>query len=200
MIGVVDYEAGNIASVSNALSTLGAEFIVSGRADDLSRCGGIILPGVGAATGAMQSLRERGLIDFLRSVRVPLFGICLGMQILYEHSAEGDTQCLGILPGTIKKLDVSAEKIPHMGWNRVEIIAAHPLMNGIRSNDFFYFAHSYVAPVDACTIGVTSSGERFTAVFAKENYFCVQFHPEKSGASGLHLLRNFIEQCSSFRQ
>lgn len=200
MIGVVDYEAGNIASVSNALSTLDAEFIVSSNADELSRCSGIILPGVGAASGAMQSLRERGLIDFLRSVRVPFMGICLGMQILYEHSAEGDTQCLGILPGTIKKLNISAEKIPHMGWNRVEIIAPHPLINGIPSNDFFYFAHSYVAPVDDCTIGITSSGERFAAVVTKENYFGVQFHPEKSGASGLHLLSNFIERCSSFRQ
>ena len=200
MIGVVDYEAGNIASVSNALSALGAEFIVSGRSDDLSRCAGIILPGVGAATGAMQSLQQRDLVDFLRSVSVPFMGICLGMQVLYEHSAEGDTPCLGILPGTIKKLNVSAEKIPHMGWNRVEIIATHPLMNGIQSNDFFYFAHSYVAPVDDYTVGITSSGERFTAVVAKENYFGVQFHPEKSGASGLHLLKNFTERCSSFRQ
>ena len=200
MIGVVDYEAGNIASVSNALSTLGAEFIVSSNADELSRCSGIVLPGVGAATGAMQSLHQRGLIDFLCSVRVPLMGICLGMQILYDRSAEGDTQCLGILPGTIKKLDDSAEKIPHMGWNRVEIRTPHRLMNGIQSNEFFYFAHSYVAPVDDCTIGITASGERFTSVVAKENYFGVQFHPEKSGASGLHLLRNFIELCSSSRQ
>ncbi|HMD14248.1 MAG TPA: imidazole glycerol phosphate synthase subunit HisH [Bacteroidota bacterium] len=200
MIGVVDYEAGNIASVRNALSTLEAEFIISSNAGELSRCSGIVLPGVGAATGAMRSLRKQGLTDFLRSVRVPLIGICLGMQILYEHSAEGDTRCLGILPGTIKKLNISAEKIPHMGWNRVEIMTPHLLMNGIRSNDFFYFAHSYIAPVDDSTVGITASGERFAAVVAKENYFGVQFHPEKSGASGLHLLRNFIELCSSFRQ
>ncbi|MBI3765307.1 MAG: imidazole glycerol phosphate synthase subunit HisH, partial [Ignavibacteriales bacterium] len=181
MIGVVDYEAGNISSISNALSRIGAEFIVSGEVAPLSRCDGIILPGVGAAPGAMVSLQKRGLTEFLSTFRNPLLGICLGMQLLYQESEEGPTTCLGVLPGVVRKFNGSTSKIPHMGWNVVERTSEIALMQGIDRREYFYFAHSYYAEVDASSVAATKEGVLFAAVIAKENYFGVQFHPEKSG-------------------
>src|SRR5258706_4457302 len=155
MIGVVDYEAGNIASVCNALDAIHAKYSVSSDAAELAQCEGIILPGVGAAPGAMQSLRRRGLLTFLQSVEKPLLGICLGMQILFDSSEEGNTPCLGVLPGSIKKLSKSAEKIPHMGWNTVKFAVRHPLIEGIDPDAYFYFAHSFVVGLHDATIGTT---------------------------------------------
>ncbi|MBI3365646.1 MAG: imidazole glycerol phosphate synthase subunit HisH [Ignavibacteriae bacterium] len=199
MIGVVDYDAGNIASVSNALSAIGAEYCVSSGVDLLAQCDGIILPGVGAAPGAMTSLRQRGLIPFLRSVNKPLLGICLVMQLLFESSEEGETLCLAVLPGTIKRLSDRAEKIPHMGWNMVTFTAMNPLIEGIDQSAYFYFAHSFVATVNGTTLGTAECGEVFTAALAYKNYFGVQFHPEKSGKNGLTILKNFETQCRSYR-
>ncbi len=200
MIGVVDYDAGNIASVKNALASLSIDFCVSSNVNELSRCGGLLLPGVGAAPGAMRSLREKGLVDFLQALRVPLLGICLGMQVLFEHSEEGDTDCLGILPGTIARLDGRSEKIPHMGWNDVAFTPNYPLAEGIGESTFFYFAHSYYVPVNGITTGTSDCGLTFAAAIGKSNFYGVQFHPEKSGAAGFRILKNFEALCRSYPQ
>lgn len=200
MTGVVDYDAGNIRSVSNALKSLGAEFIVTDDVKILAGCDGIILPGVGAATGAMRSLKKGGLVQFLRSCRKPFLGICLGMQVLMDRSEEGDVACLGIIPGTVKKFDQRAEKIPHMGWNSIQVIAENPLLDGLPRIPFFYFAHSYYAPVADAAAAITSCGILFASAMRRDNYFGVQFHPEKSGPVGLTVLRNFIAICKSSRQ
>jgi len=195
MIGVVDYEAGNISSIVNALKAVGVKYCTSSSAEELSGCRGIILPGVGAAPGAMESLRRHGLVDFLQSYDRPFLGICLGMQVLYEYSEEGEIPCLGIIPGKVMKLAGNAEKIPHMGWNAVELREAHPLMKGIPDGAYFYFAHSYSAPVGSSTTGVSRCGGEFSAIVSRVNYSGVQFHPEKSGRDGLQVLRNFSSLC-----
>ncbi len=199
MIGVVDYEAGNIASVRNALAAIGCEFLISADEAQLAACQGIILPGVGAAPGAMDSLTRRGLTGFLKGVSAPFLGICLGMQLLYEASEEGKTSCLGIVPGSVTMLGPDVKKIPHMGWNRVTFSSRSPLYAGIEEG-FFYFAHSYAAPVGPLVTGTAECGSVFAAAVRKENFFGVQFHPEKSGQAGLRLLQNFVQLCSSFPQ
>jgi glutamine amidotransferase len=195
MIGVVDYEAGNISSIVNALKAVDVRYCTSSSAEELSGCRGIILPGVGAAPGAMESLRRHRLVDFLQSYDRPFLGICLGMQVLYEYSEEGEIPCLGLIPGKVRKLAGNAEKIPHMGWNAVELRRAHPLMKGIPDGSYFYFAHSFSAPVGSATTGISRCGGEFSAVVSRGNYSGVQFHPEKSGRDGLQVLRNFSALC-----
>ncbi len=198
MIGVVDYEAGNIASVRNALEAASASFIVTSRVNELARCRGILLPGVGAARAAMHSLSRRGLVEVFRKVEVPVLGICLGMQLLYERSEEWNTECLGILPGTVARLSAAVLKIPHMGWNRVEFTG--PLFDGEEPRPaHFYFAHSYAAPVSAATVATAECGTTIAAAVRHRNYYGVQFHPEKSGLAGLDLLKRFIALCESSR-
>jgi glutamine amidotransferase len=194
MIGVIDYEAGNLASVTNALRSINAGVVVSSDARELSRCSGIILPGVGAAPLAMRSLERRDLIGFIRTLEVPFLGICLGMQVLYDESKEGNTKCLGIVPGTVAEFDASASRVPHMGWNKV-IFTKTP-----GENEHFYFAHSYYAPVGPATTATTECGVSFSAAMRTGNYFGVQFHPEKSGPAGLRLLRGFCDLCESFQR
>jgi len=200
MIGVVDYEAGNIASISNALEKIGADFAILSDAEKLSQCDGIILPGVGAAPQAIEALRRRGLIPFLRKLDIPFLGICLGMQILFDSSEEGNTPCLGILAGSVKTMNGQVPKVPHMGWNRVDFKLRSPLDRGIETPSYFYFAHSYYAPVIPATVGISDCGVEFSAVIQKDNFFGVQFHPEKSADAGLKLLRNFESLCVSSRR
>ncbi len=200
MIGVIDYEAGNLASVTNALRSIGASVVVSSDERELAQCGGIILPGVGAAPLAMRSLVAGGLADFIRSLEVPFLGICLGMQVLYDESREGNTKCLGIVPGTVEEFDARASRVPHMGWNEVVFTSDYPLAESIGEKRHFYFAHSYYAPVGAATTATTECGFSFSAAITKGNYYGVQFHPEKSGAAGLELLRNFCGLCESSRR
>jgi|WetSurMetagenome_2_1015567.scaffolds.fasta_scaffold235723_2 imidazole glycerol-phosphate synthase subunit HisH len=201
MIGVVEYEAGNIQSVSNALGTIGAEHLVTSDRKELSKCDGIILPGVGAAPGAMAALKRRDLTGFLKDVRLPFLGICLGMQLLYEYSEEGGTECLGVLPGTVRRFDPAVvTKVPHMGWNDVEWTGPTGLRSGEETGDFYYFAHSYYSEIGEWTTGVSSDGIRFTAAICRANFLGVQFHPEKSGDKGLKLLRRFISLCASSHQ
>jgi imidazole glycerol-phosphate synthase subunit HisH len=200
VIGVVDYKAGNVSSVANALRSISCEFILSGEKERLSQCDGIILPGVGAAQGAMASLEQRQLAGFLSTLEVPFLGICLGMQLLYETSEEGSTKCLGVLPGVVKKFDPHVLKVPHMGWNGVEPNAQTALMNGIPANEHFYFAHSYYASIDAWTCGMSNENISFASVIQRRNYYGVQFHPEKSGTAGLLVLNNFVSLCASSRR
>jgi imidazole glycerol-phosphate synthase subunit HisH len=195
MIGIIDYGAGNIRSVGNALDRLGQPYFVSKDITELQRARKLILPGVGEARSAMESLGQIGLLRWLTTVNVPFLGICIGMQILFEHSDERDTACLGVVPGRISRFDDAKLKVPHIGWNRVSVTASSPLFNSVRDNEYFYFVHSFRAPVGPNTIGLTQYGETFSAAVQKQNFFGVQFHAEKSGAAGIQVMKNFIELC-----
>jgi imidazole glycerol-phosphate synthase subunit HisH len=195
MIGIIDYGAGNIRSVGNALDRLGQPYFVSRDIAELQRARKLILPGVGEARSAMESLGQIGLLRWLTTVNVPFLGICIGMQILFEHSDERDTACLGVVPGRISRFDDTKLKVPHIGWNRVAVTTTSPLFNNIRDNEYFYFVHSFRAPVGPTTIGLTQYGESFSAAVQKQNFFGVQFHAEKSGAAGIQVMKNFIELC-----
>ena len=195
MIGIVDYGAGNIRSLGNALEGLGKPFFVSRDVQELQRAEKLILPGVGEARSAMESLSRVGLLEWLPAIRVPFLGICIGMQILFEHSDERDTACLGIVPGRVARFDSAQVKVPHMGWNSVNLKAPSPLFDGIRDGEFFYFVHSFGAPLVAQTVGSTEYGIKFSSAVQHNNFFGVQFHAEKSGSAGLHVLKNFTELC-----
>lgn len=157
------------------------------------------MPGVGEAHSAMTSLKKLELTTWLTEVKVPFLGICLGMQVLFDHSDERDTKCLGIVGGTIKKFDAQDStgrlKIPHMGWNTIAFDSEHTLFRGIPSGSYFYFVHSYYAPVVRETVSYTDYGIKFSSAISKNNFYGVQFHPEKSGKQGLKILKNFIELC-----
>jgi len=198
MIGIINYGAGNIRSVSNALNRLGAPYFVSNDSNELAKAEKLIFPGVGEARNAMDALVSAGLSAWLKEVTVPFLGICLGMQLLFEHTTERATDCLGIIPGTNERFDSeqkSALKVPHMGWNQVKQTRDSLLFTGIASCEYFYFVHSYYAPLVTATIGSTEYSLQFTSAVQQNNYYGVQFHPEKSGRAGLQLLHNFIELC-----
>ncbi len=203
MIVVIDYKAGNLYNVGNALKYLKADFTVSGDPDVVSQAERVILPGVGSARAAMDSLAEQGLVEVLQGLRVPFLGICLGLQLLFEVSEEDNTPCLGLLPGTVRRFDNSQIKVPHIGWNQVSglDVSSQPpsiLLKGIPGESFFYFVHSYFAPLESpFTLGKTDYGSWFGSVAARENFYGVQFHPERSGEIGLKVLQNFLEVQSS---
>lgn len=199
MVVVIDYKAGNLYNVGNALKYLGVEYTFSGDPSVVARAKRVILPGVGSARPAMESLREQDLVDVIRRIRVPFLGICLGLQLLFERSEEDDTTCLGVLPGTICRFDSSHVKVPHIGWNQVRrcsSIQGGRLFQHIPDQSYFYFVHSYCAPIieEGTTLGTTSYGDHiFASAVARDNFCAVQFHPERSGAAGLRLLKNFLE-------
>jgi len=203
VIVVIDYKAGNLYNVGNALKFLKADFTVSGDPDVVSQAERVILPGVGSARAAMDSLAEQGLVEVLQGLRVPFLGICLGLQVLFEVSEEDNTPCLGLLPGTVRRFDSSQIKVPHIGWNQVSgmDVSSQPpsiLLEGIPGESFFYFVHSYFAPLESpFTLGKTDYGSWFGSVAARENFYGVQFHPERSGEIGLKVLQNFLEVQSS---
>ncbi len=200
MIGIIDYKAGNIASVRNALNRLNVDSFVSAESEQLSKADGIIFPGVGHAESAMTALQEVGMDQFLRHTELPVLGICLGMQLLYTSTEESKNACLGIIEGRLKKFDSKISKVPHMGWNIVSLKSDHPLLQDLDDNPWFYFVHSYYAPVTSYTIGECEYQRRFSAITAKDNFLGVQFHPEKSGSAGSKILYNFIEMVSKHKQ
>lgn len=197
MVGIIHYGAGNIRSVINALNRLEVRHFVSDNRQELLKAEKLIFPGVGEARSAMESLAGVGLIEWLKEVTVPFLGICLGMQLLFERTTERTTECLGIIPGTIERFDSEqfTLKVPHMGWNQVNQDSTCPLFSGIDSGEYFYFVHSYYAPIVAMTIGSTKYGVTFSSAVQKNNYYGVQFHPEKSGTVGSKILKNFVELC-----
>ena len=192
MIGIIKYRAGNLASVSNALNRLGADYFISDDLEQLDTAEAIIFPGVGHAKAAMDDLRAKNLDVWLKKTDKPVLGICLGMQLLYESSEEGKSEALGLIPGKLKKFDASKAKVPHMGWNRFESVSEHSLLSGIQDEHFLYYVHGYYAPNNDYTVATCHYINNFTAVVAKENYMGVQFHPEKSGRVGSLLLQNFL--------
>lgn len=193
MIAIIDYEAGNLASVSNALTRLDAEHIVTNQTKELDAANGIIFPGVGHAQPAMESLQNNNLAGWLSQCKKPVLGICLGMQLMFESSEEGNgTNGLGIIPDRLSKLDSSEQKVPHMGWNSFSELSNDPLLNGISNEDHFYYVHSYRAPCNAYTIARCNYITEFSAAVREGNFWGVQFHPEKSGKTGEKLLENFL--------
>ena len=190
---IIDSGGANLGSVRNALLRLGAAAPVTLDADAIRNAERLLLPGVGAAAPIMQRLRESGVADLLRGLRQPLLGICVGMQVLFEHSEEGDTPCLGLLPGTVQKIGaLPGVRVPHMGWNRLRRERNSPLLDGIDGNHA-YFVHSYAVGVDEDCIASTEHGGRFAALVQRGNIVGAQFHPERSAATGARLLRNFLE-------
>ena len=198
MIVVVDYGAGNLRSVANALIRLGYRPEITSRPQDLSDASAVILPGVGAAADTMASLTRLGLADPLRRFITngrPFFGVCMGLQVLFTDTEEGGWhECLGIIPGRVKKLP-DGQKIPHMGWNQVKQRRDHPVFSGIPDETCFYFVHSYyVEPEDKGLVaGETEYGATICSVIARGNLVATQFHPEKSGELGLKMYDNFLK-------
>jgi glutamine amidotransferase len=198
MITIVDYNAGNPTSVKRALASVGVESIISPSADVVRDAERIIFPGVGHARATMAVLIERGLDRALKDAfarGTPILGICVGAQLSLGHSEEGDTPCLGLVPGTVRRFPELAKelKVPHMGWNRVRVTRPHPLFEGIPDDNEFYFVHSYyLAPADGQRVlATTEHGIEFVSAFEIDNFAAVQFHPEKSGPLGIDILARF---------
>ena len=195
MSGVVIVDSGgaNLTSVQTALRRLGVEAPVVQKPEAIAHAGRVLLPGVGAAAPVMGRLRELGLVDLLRTLRKPLLGICVGMQVLFERSEEGDVEGLGLLPGTVKRLrGEPGIRIPHMGWNALHIEAPSALLAGMPEGSHAYFVHSYAASAASDCIASTRHGERFAAVVQRGHIAGAQFHPERSADTGARLLRNFL--------
>lgn len=189
-IAILSYGAGNVASVQNALERLGVNAFISDNAAELMQADRLIFPGVGHATHAMQQIEQRGLNEVLKLFKRPLLGICLGMQLMGSQSDEGKTQGLGLIDFDVKQFNISA-KVPHMGWNSINI-SESPLLKGIPNGTYFYFVHSFYAQIATNTIATCEYEIPFAAAVSKDNYFGVQFHPEKSGEAGMEILKNFI--------
>jgi len=196
---IIDTGCANLASVRMAFERLGMQPQVSREAADIEAADKLILPGVGTAVAAMKNLNERGLVPLIRAARQPLLGFCLGMQMLAEASEEsmndegGLIDCLGIVPGKIRLMEVGNLRLPHMGWNQIEHDETHPLLKGIPSGSYFYFVHSYALEVTGATLATCDYGQPFTAIVGRDNFFGAQFHPERSGPAGARLLQNFLE-------
>ncbi len=193
---IIKYNAGNVQSVQYALARLGVEAAVT---DDERRIGSadrVIFPGVGEASSAMAWLRERGLDGVIAGLRQPVLGICLGMQLMCESSEEGEAECLGIFPVRVARFDAGAgRKVPQMGWNDIGTFVGgvrSPLFEGLAEREYVYFVHGYYAPLCAHTTAVADYGGEYSAALGRDNFHAVQFHPERSGAVGNTILRNFI--------
>lgn len=193
-LAIVDSGGANLASLRFALERLGARSSVTSDAGALRRASRIILPGVGSAPDAMRRLRETGLAEAIVSLERPVLGICLGMQLLFEQSEEGSVECLGVLPGAVRRLvPAPGRPVPHMGWNQLRLLRPDPLLQGIGEREYVYFVHGYAAPVSVDTLASTDYGLELSAVVRRANFWGTQFHPERSGPTGARILANFLE-------
>lgn len=198
MLAIVDYDAGNLRSVLRACAEVGVDAQITSSRSHIRNAERVIFPGVGAAGAAMKSLRNTGLDQVLHGVfadGVPFLGICMGLQVCFDTSEEGDTRTLGLLPGRVRRFQLNDPllKIPHMGWNEISVVKPHPIFEGMQIGTEFYFVHSYFPVPDECEhILATAQYENdFCCACSKENFVGTQFHPEKSGRAGLSLLSNF---------
>ncbi|MBX7202616.1 MAG: imidazole glycerol phosphate synthase subunit HisH [Bacteroidia bacterium] len=190
-IAIIQYNAGNIRSVLFALERLGIQAMVTDSHEQIKEASHVIFPGVGEASSAMTYLKERGLDKLIISLRQPFLGICLGMQLMCKYSEEGDTRCLGIFDANVS-LFKGEQKVPQMGWNTISNLKTS-LFNGIDENSWQYFVHSYAADLGEHTIAITDYIVPFSAALHRDNFYGVQFHPEKSGEAGARILENFIQ-------
>jgi glutamine amidotransferase len=190
---IIDSGGANLASLQFAFERLGAKTRVSAEAAEITSAARVILPGVGSAGDAMTRLRKNGVADLLPSLTQPVLGICLGMQLLFERSEEGNTDCLGILPDEVKRLQpAQGRPVPHMGWNQLSPVREDPLLEGISADDYVYFVHSFAVPVSDMTLASADYGIALSAIVRRGNFWGTQFHPERSAQTGARLLANFL--------
>lgn len=187
---IIDYNAGNTQSVIYALNRLGVEPVLSADQEVIRAADKVIFPGVGEASTAMSFLKERKLDEVIKSLKQPVFGVCLGLQLLCRHSEENDTDCLGIFDINVKKFEAKL-KVPQMGWNNLEAMNS-PLFDGLNEAPYVYYVHSYYAELSEYTIAETNYVNRFSAALNKDNFYALQAHPEKSGKVGEQILKNFL--------
>ena len=195
MIAVIDYNAGNIRSVLYALERIGVDHVLTNDHDVIRGAERVIFPGVGAAASTMKHLNESGLADLIRSLTQPVFGICVGMQLLCSHSEEGDVPCLGIFPNKVKKfVSAPGEKVPHMGWNTVALTAENDWVSTEVDGQHCYYVHSYYVEPGEGTVATTHyCGHDYAAMMRRGNFYAAQFHPEKSAGVGERIIRDFLE-------
>lgn len=193
-VAIIKYNAGNIYSVVNALRRLGVEPTVTDNAEQIMSADHILFPGQGEASSTMAYLKERNLDRLIKELTQPVLGICIGQQLLCRHSEEGDTQCIGVFPVDVKRFlpQRHEDKVPAMGWNNITGLRS-PLFKGMNDREFVYFVHSYYVPVCDFTAAKADYITPFSAALNKDNFFTTQFHPEKSGAAGEKIIRNFLE-------
>ena len=190
---IIDSGGANLASLQFAFERLGARTQVTTDLAVIRSAPRVVLPGVGAAANAMQRLHDCGVAAVLPGLKQPVLGICLGMQLLFRHSEEGDTACLGIIPETVRRLrPAPGLPVPHMGWNQLAGLREDPLLAGIGTNDYVYFVHSYAAQVSPLTLATADYGTAVSAVVRKDNFWGAQFHPERSAGTGARVLANFL--------
>ncbi len=198
-IAILDYGMGNLRSVDRALAHVGGDAEITGDRARVLEADALVVPGVGHFGACMRGLQRLGLDTAVRAFAAggrPVFGVCVGMQILFERSEEGAERGLGLLPGVVRRLP-SSVKVPHMGWNEVTWIRGHDYIDGIPDGERFYFLHSYAPEVDVLAVGASEHGQRFAAVVARGNLFVTQFHPEKSGDAGLHVYERFVKEVAA---
>ncbi|MEO0776818.1 MAG: imidazole glycerol phosphate synthase subunit HisH [Bacteroidota bacterium] len=195
-VAIIDYNAGNVQSVLFALQRLGVEALLTKDPAAIRGAEKVIFPGVGEASTTMDYLRSHQLDQLIRSLRQPVLGVCLGMQLLCEHSEENDTPCIGVFPERVRRFipQQPAQKVPHMGWNSLDQIEAEGFIDPALQREYVYFVHSYYVELGPHTIARSDYIHPFSAAIQKDNFFATQFHPEKSGSIGERLLRNFLAQ------
>lgn len=199
-VAIIKYNAGNIQSVTYALERLGVHPILTDNPEEIRGADKVIFPGVGEAKSAMTYLREHGLVELIKSLKQPVLGICIGQQLMCDYSEEGDTTCMGIFPIQVKRFangvvqNGETLKIPHMGWNSMHFNPEFPLFKNLGNDPFVYYVHSFAAEVNPkYTIATTDYANTYSAALHKDNFYAVQFHPEKSGKVGEQILKNFLE-------
>jgi glutamine amidotransferase len=190
---IIDSGGANLASLQFAFERLGAKTHVSADPAQITSAERVILPGVGSAADAMSRLRKSGVADLLPTLTQPVLGICLGMQLLFERSEEGDTDCLGILPDKVKRLESAhGRPVPHMGWNQLSPLRGDPILEGILADEYVYFVHSFAVPVSELTLASADYGTALSAIVRRGNFWGTQFHPERSARTGARVLANFL--------
>ena len=191
---IIDSGGANLASLQFAFERLGAKTRVTADAAEIRSAPRVILPGVGSAANAMARLRNSHVAELLPLLTQPVLGICLGMQLLFAHSEEGETECLGILPDAVKRLQPMAGRpVPHMGWNQLTPVREDPLLDGVVPNDYVYFVHSFAAPISDVTLASADYGTALSAIVRRGNFWGTQFHPERSAHVGARVLANFLK-------
>ncbi|WP_448566220.1 imidazole glycerol phosphate synthase subunit HisH [Thalassotalea ganghwensis] len=194
---IVDTGCANLSSVKFAVERLGFDVVITDDIQAIKSADKVILPGVGTAAHAMENIKAKGLVEVLRSLTQPVLGFCLGMQLMARSSLEGangeEVECLAMIPTDIKPLNANNLRLPHMGWNTLTQVSDHPVLAGINPGDYFYFVHSFAAPMSDHTIAACDYGSEFSAAIAKDNFIGCQFHPERSSKLGSKIIKNFLE-------